>query len=86
MNKTLTLAVAGQDIQFEPTLTAYNGYINDLLPGDKVAPSHNYLKRIVATESKDALDELLKRPGAALQLATAVNAEFAPTLEISVKN
>lgn len=83
---TITLTVAGQDIQFTPTMTAYNGYMNDLLPGDKVAPSHNYLKRIVATESKAALDELLKRPGAALQLAAAVNAEFAPTLEIAVKN
>lgn len=86
MSKTLTLTVAGQDLSFEPTMTAYNGYINDLLPGDKVAPSHNYLKRIVAPESKDALDELLKRPGAALQLAGAINAEFAPTLEIAVKN
>ncbi|MNE08870.1 hypothetical protein D3C80_1015310 [compost metagenome] len=86
MSKTLTLTVAGQDLSFEPTMTAYNGYINDLLPGDKVAPSHNYLKRIVTPESKDALDELLKRPGAALQLAGAINAEFAPTLEIAVKN
>lgn len=86
MSKTLTLTVAGQDLSFEPTLTAYNGYINDLLPGDKVAPSHNYLKRIVSPESKDTLDELLKRPGAALQLAGAINAEFAPTLEIAVKN
>lgn len=84
--KAITLTVAGQDLNFEPTMTAYNGYINDLLPGDKVAPSHNYLKRIVALESKEALDELLKRPGAALQLAAAVNAEFAPTLEIAVKN
>lgn len=86
MSKTLSLTVAGQDLSFEPTMTAYNGYINDLLPGDKVAPSHNYLKRIVTPESKDALDELLKRPGAALQLAGAINAEFAPTLEIAVKN
>lgn len=86
MSKTLTLTVAGQDLSFEPTMTAYNGYINDLLPGDKVAPSHNYLKRIVTPESKDALDELLKRPGAALQLAGAINVEFAPTLEIAVKN
>lgn len=86
MSKTLTLTVAGQDLNFEPTLTAYNGYINDLLPGDKVAPSHNYLKRIVATDSKAALDALLARPGAALQLAAAINEQFAPSLEISVKN
>ncbi|MNI57458.1 hypothetical protein D3C73_1125200 [compost metagenome] len=56
------------------------------MPADKVAPSHNYLKRIVSTQSKAALDELLARPGAALQLATAINAQFAPTLDITVKN
>ena len=32
------------------------------------------------------LDDLLKRPGAALQLVNAVNAEFAPELDITVKN
>jgi hypothetical protein len=82
----VTLVVAGTELTFEPTLTAYNSYINDLLPSDKVAPSHNYLRKIVASESKTALDEVLKRPGAALQIAGAVNEQFAPTLEITVKN
>jgi hypothetical protein len=86
MSKIITLTVADAELCFEPTLTAYNGYINDLMPADKVAPSHNYLKRIVSTQSKAALDELLARPGAALQLATAINAQFAPTLDITVKN
>ncbi|MNO75291.1 hypothetical protein D3C76_663270 [compost metagenome] len=51
-----------------------------------MAPAHNYLRKIVCPESKEALDDLLKRPGAALQLAGAINEQFAPTLEITVKN
>ncbi|MGE6294208.1 putative phage tail assembly chaperone [Aeromonas media] len=86
MSKKITLNVAGTDISFEPTMTAYNGLINDMLPNDKVAPAHNYLKKIVCQESKEALDELLKRPSAALQLAGAINKEFAPELDITVKN
>lgn len=82
----ITLEVAGKELKFAPTMVAYNGFLNDMMPNDKVAPAHNYLKKIVCQESKEALDELLKRPGAALQLANAVNAEFAPELDITVKN
>ena len=86
MSKKITLTIAGTDISFEPTMTAYNSFINDMMPNDKVAPAHNYLKKIVCQESKEVLDELLKRPGAALQLAGAINQQFAPDLEITVKN
>ena len=86
MSKKITLTIAGTDISFEPTMTAYNSFINDMMPNDKVAPAHNYLKKIVCQESKEALDDLLKRPSAALQLAGAVNKEFAPDLDITVKN
>ncbi|ARW81534.1 putative phage tail assembly chaperone [Aeromonas salmonicida] len=86
MSKKITLTIAGTDISFEPTMTAYNSFINDMMPNDKVAPAHNYLKKIVCAESKEALDDLLKRPSAALQLAGAINKEFAPDLEITVKN
>ena len=86
MSKKITLTIAGTDISFEPTMTAYNSFINDMMPNDKVAPAHNYLKQIVCPESKEALDDLLKRPSAALQLAGAINKEFAPDLEITVKN
>ncbi|EAB8572679.1 hypothetical protein G6S60_005010, partial [Salmonella enterica] len=35
---------------------------------------------------KEALAEILKRPGAALQLVSKVNDIYAPELEIEVKN
>ncbi|MBR7630984.1 MULTISPECIES: putative phage tail assembly chaperone [Aeromonas] len=84
--QTITLTIAGTDICFEPTLVAYNSYINGLSMSDKVAPSHQYLKRIVCAQSKEALDTLLARPGAALQVAAKVNEQFAPDLDIEVKN
>ncbi|HDN9829633.1 TPA: putative phage tail assembly chaperone, partial [Aeromonas salmonicida] len=63
--QTITLTIAGTDICFEPTLVAYNSYINDLAMNDKVAPAHNYLRKIIHTEHKEALSDLLALPGAA---------------------
>ena len=42
--------------------------------------------RIVTPETKEALIDVLKRPGAALQLVSKVNDIYAPELEIEVKN
>jgi hypothetical protein len=84
--QTITLTIAGTDIRFEPTLVAYNSYINDLAMNDKVAPAHNYLRKIVSAEHKAALSDLLALPGAALQLTAKINEEFAPALDITVKN
>ncbi|EBF7215313.1 hypothetical protein CVP45_24385, partial [Salmonella enterica] len=53
---------------------------------NKVAPAHSYLMRIVVPECKEALEDILKRPGAALQLAGKINELYAPELEIEVKN
>ncbi|MEH3539061.1 putative phage tail assembly chaperone, partial [Enterobacter roggenkampii] len=36
--------------------------------------------------SKEALADIIKRPGAALQLVGKINEIFAPELEIEVKN
>ncbi|MEG5733377.1 putative phage tail assembly chaperone [Enterobacter bugandensis] len=86
MEQKINLVVCGQEIFFAPNQTAYNKFINEMAMDNKVAPAHNYLTRIVEPESKDALAELLKRPGAALQLAGKVNEIYAPELEIEVKN
>jgi len=82
----IKLVVCGVDINFEPNQTAYNKFINEMAMDNKVAPANNYLNRIVATESKEALLDILKRPGAAIQLAGKVNELYAPELEIEVKN
>jgi len=82
----ITLTIQGKDVAFEPNTTAYNSLINDMAMDNKVAPHVTYLRRIVAEESKTDLDDLLKLPGAPLQIAEAVNAKYAPKLEIEVKN
>ncbi|MFM5338992.1 putative phage tail assembly chaperone, partial [Aeromonas enteropelogenes] len=33
----ITLDVAGKELKFAPTMVAYNGFINDMMPSDKVA-------------------------------------------------
>ena len=82
----ITLTVNGTELTFEPNTVAYNKFINEMAMDNKVVPAHNYLTRIVATESKEVLTDILKRPGAALQLAGKVNELYAPELEIEVKN
>jgi hypothetical protein len=84
--QTITLIVNGTELAFEPTTQAYNKYINELSMDDKVAPAHNYLNRIVAADSKDALARVLALTGAGLKLAAKVNEAFVPELEISIKN
>lgn len=86
MSKLITLEISGKEFHFEPNVTAYNGFINEMAMDNKIAPAHTYLRRIVAKEDKEALDELLELPGAALQIASSVNEQYAPKLEISVKN
>ncbi|WP_409311541.1 putative phage tail assembly chaperone [Pectobacterium sp. B1J-3] len=82
----IVLAIAGKELTFEPNTVAYNGLINEMAMDNKIAPAVTYLRRIASAESKNDLDELLKLPGAALQIAEAVNTRYAPKLEIEVKN
>lgn len=86
VNNIITLTIADSDIRFEPNMTAYHAYINDMAMDNKIQPSHNYLRRIVVAEDKAKLDELLALPGAVLAIVNAVNEEYAPKLEISIKN
>lgn len=84
--RKIELSISGQDINFEPTIQAYNTLINEIKLDNKVAPQHNYLMRIVCTESKEALKQLLTLPGTAMKLTEFVNKIFEPDLEITIKN
>ncbi|PHM39804.1 hypothetical protein Xmau_02404 [Xenorhabdus mauleonii] len=85
-NKVVTLVVGGNEIKFEPNIVAYNNMINDMTMDNKIVPIVTYLRRIVQQASKSALDELLQIPGAAMQLVEKINSEYAPKLEIEIKN
>lgn len=83
----ITLTINGTEITFEPTKLAYNSYINDLTMNDKIAPATSFLRRTVIAEDKEKLNEILENHvGAALQIIEKVVKQYAPDLEIEVKN
>jgi hypothetical protein len=83
----ITLIINGTDITFEPTKLAYNTYINDITMNDKIAPATNFLRRTVLAEDKEKLNEILENHvGSALQIIEKVIKQYAPDLEIEVKN
>lgn len=85
-NRTITLTIGGTDITFEPTIVAYNQLQNDAATGRNLAGTmRDYLLKVVSPASRDALLALLVRPGATAQIATVLNGEYAPELEIEVK-
>ncbi len=84
MEKTITLTVNGTDLVFTVNNTAYDQYMNELQPGNKVAPCRNFLFRVVHPDSKEALKGILEKPGAALQLTGHLVQDFAPELEVLV--
>lgn len=86
-NKEITLTVAGNDLTFNVTTLAYNNYINDLTMQNKVAPATQFLNRTVSKGHAELLKNILEQhPGAALQVAGKLIADFAPDLEIEIKN
>lgn len=84
MQKTITLTVNGQQVTFSVDTAAYNRYVNELLPSNKVAPAENFLRRTVEPDSREAVKTLLDLPGASVQLAMALVEAFMPDLEIEV--
>lgn len=83
----ITLVINGIEITFEPTKLAYNSYINDITMNDKIAPAVNFLRRTVLAEDKEKLNEILENyPGASLQIIEKVVKQYAPDLEIEIKN
>lgn len=83
----IKLSINGTDVVFNANKLAYNSYINDITMTDKIAPAVNFLRRIVLPEYKDVLNEILENhAGAALQIAEKIIKQFAPDLEIEIKN
>ena len=83
----IKLSINGTDVTFKPNKLAYNSYINDITMTDKIAPATNFLRRIVLPEDKEQLNEILdNHAGAALQIVEKIIKQFAPDLEIEIKN
>lgn len=82
----ITLTIAGEDVLFEPNMVAYNQLQNEAATSKNVAGTlKDYLLKVVLPESKPILQTLLARPGLTVQIATKLNEEYAPEVEITVK-
>lgn len=86
MKKTIVLNIGVTEFSFTVTTEDYNGYLNAVMPNNKVAPAHNLIMRTVAPEHKEELRKVLENsPGTELQLSSVLLGEFAPTIEITIK-
>jgi hypothetical protein len=84
MSKTIKLKIDGKPMTFNVDVAAYDKYLNELTPNNKIAPARNFLTRTVAAEDREALKSLLEKPSAGLQVATKLVEEFTPDIEIEL--
>ncbi len=83
-DKRIQLLVDGEAVDFDVSLSAYNAYVNAMTPNNKVAPSHNFLMRVVCDEDRETLKAFLALPGAALDIVGALLEEYQPQLNVVV--
>lgn len=84
MSKPIKLKIDGKPVTFNVDAAAFDKYLNELTPNNKVAPARNFLTRTVATEDREALKSVLEKPGAGLQVAAKLIEEFTPDIEIEL--
>ncbi len=84
MNKTIKLNIDGKPMAFNVAVAAYDKYLNELMPSNKIAPARNFLLRTVAAEDREALKTALEKPGAGLQIAAKLVEEYTPDIEIEL--
>lgn len=84
MDKRIKLVVNGKALSFNVGMGAYNAYLNELTPNNKITPARMFLLRTVDLESRAALDEVLSLPSAGLQIAGKLLEAYTPDLEIEL--
>lgn len=87
MKKTIVLTIAGNDFKFEVTAKDHGDFVDAVARGGSVtAASYNFAMRAIESGQKDDFKKLIDTaPGAELQIAGELKAEFSPVLEIAVK-
>jgi len=84
MTKTIKLKIDGKPMTFNVDAAAYDKYLNELTPNNKIAPARNFLLRTVAAEDREDLKSMLEKPSAGLQVAAKLVEEFTPDIEIEL--
>lgn len=87
MKQAIVLTIAGTDFTFNVTAQDHNSFVDAAARRESItASAHNFVMRTINPEQKEDLKALLeKSPGAAVQIASELGAEFSPVLEIAVK-
>lgn len=87
MKKPIVLTIAGTDFSFNVTAQDHNAFVDAAARRESItAAAHNLVMRTINPEQKEELKALLETaPGAAVQIASELGAEFSPVLEIAVK-
>ena len=87
MKKVITLTIAGTDFAFNVTAQDHNDFVDAAARGGSMtAAARNFVVRVIEPAQKDDFKKLLDNsPGAELQIASELKAEFSPVLEITVK-
>lgn len=86
LKDSVTVTFSGVELTFFRDDAAYDQMINDIDSKNKITPIKDYLLAIVNREQREELLNIINIPGLALKLATVVNAEFVPEIEITLKN
>lgn len=81
-----TISISGVDFTFHLDNTAYDAMVNSIGEDNKVTPIKDYLLDVIDPAQKADFAPLLQVPGLALQVASKVNAQLIPKVEITVKN
>lgn len=81
-----TLTINGVDFTFRLDTAAYDDFLNNAAPKNKITPVKDYLLTIVEPSQREDLIEALHIPNFALLVAEEVNGQLFPKLEIKVKN
>lgn len=87
MKQAIILTIADTDFTFNVTAQDHNTFVDSAARRESItASAHNFVMRTINPEQKEDLKALLeKSPGAAVQIASELGAEFSPVLEITVK-
>lgn len=87
MKKTIVLTIAKADFTFHVEVQNHSDFVDAAARGSSMtASAYNFVMRTIEpTQKEDLLKLLAASPGAELQIASELKADFSPVLEIAVK-
>lgn len=87
MKKVIALAIGTTDFHFNVTVQDHSDFVDSAARGESMtAAAHNFVMRTIDEKQKEDFKKLLSdSPGAEVQIAGSLKAEYSPILDIKVK-